>query len=94
MKFQVKAKVEKLIGSGNGGLGPWFFYQVKETVGQDKTKSWAIFTKMAVEVGTVNTFTGTITVGPKKNKNPDDTIVWENKFNAEQIEPVAMDIPF
>lgn len=90
MKFQVKGSVERLIKTDNQ---KYWLYTIKETTGE-RTKSWKIFTKMFLELGGTYTLSGYVTEQPNEKMKVNDKPIWQTVFNAEQIEPSGMDIPF
>jgi len=84
MKFQVRAKVEKILWSNEES----FMYKIID-IDSQKQKQWVVFTKQRLEIGSSCELAGYISESKdKKTKDENGRDIWKATFNAEFITPI------
>lgn len=82
MIFKVKATVLRELWNGGGS----YLYQVQETISEDRTKNWAIFTKTELEAGQEAVFEGYVSESKDKKRNDQNgKAIYQTSYNAESV---------
>lgn len=83
MIFKLKATVQKELWSS----GDSYLYSVQETISQDRTKNWSIFTEQELAIGAEATFEGYVSESKdKKLVDQNGKAIYKTSFNADRVE--------
>ncbi len=86
MKFQIRASVEKELWNG----GTAFLYKVTD-LDSERAKSWSVFTKEQLFVGSSYDLSGVVSESKdKKLKDQNQRDIWRATFNAESVNEIRV----